>query len=76
MANSSGRRKAKSDTQRIIEWYESDLKEYRGMIGQYTIYNTLVTEDLIRRTEKRVEELKEKEKRWNDTIRELLREDR
>lgn len=46
------------------------------MIGQYTIYNTLVNEDLIRRTEKRVEELKEKEKRWNDTIRELLREDR
>ena len=75
MANSSGRRKAKSDTQRIIEWYESDLKEYRGMIGEYTIHNTLVTEELVRNTEKRIEELKEKEKRWNDTVRKLLRQD-
>ena len=44
------------------------------MIGEYTIHNTLVTEELIRNTETRIEELKEREKRWNDTVRELLQE--
>ena len=75
MAKSSGRRKAKSDTQRIIEWYEADLREYRGMIGEYTSNNTLVTEKLIKDTEDRIETLKKRERKWNDTIRELLRED-
>tara|TARA_Y100001938_G_scaffold35882_1_gene49324 strand:- start:2636 stop:2773 length:138 start_codon:yes stop_codon:yes gene_type:complete len=45
------------------------------MIGEYTIHNTLVTEELIKNTEKRIEELKEREKRWNDTVRKLLRQD-
>tara|TARA_R100000781_G_scaffold110458_1_gene75938 strand:- start:1855 stop:1992 length:138 start_codon:yes stop_codon:yes gene_type:complete len=45
------------------------------MIGEYTIHNVLVDEKLIKDTEARVEELKKREKRWNDTIRELLRED-
>ena len=75
MAKSSGRKRAKSDNERIIEWYESDLERYRGMIGEYTIHNVLVDEKLIKDTEARVEELKKREKRWNDTIRELLRED-
>ena len=75
MAKSSGRKRAKSDNQRIIEWYEADLEQYRGMIGEYTIHNTLVTEELIKNTEKRIEELKEREKRWNDTVRKLLRQD-
>ena len=75
MAKSSGRKRAKSDNQRIIEWYEAALKQYKGMIGEYTIHNTLVTEELVRNTEKRIEELKEKEKRWNDTVRKLLRQD-
>ena len=75
MAKSSGRKTAKSDNQRIIEWYEADLEQYRGMIGEYTIHNTLVTEELIRNTEKRIEQLKQKEERWNDTVRKLLRQD-
>ena len=76
MAKSSGRKRAKSDNERIIEWYESDLKEYRGMIGKYTSHNVLVTEKLIKDTEERIEVLKERERKWNDTIRELLREDK
>ena len=74
MAKSSGQKQAKSDKQRIIEWYESDLEKYRGMIGEYTIHNVLVTDKLIKDTEERIKELKRQEKDWNDTIRELLRE--
>ena len=44
-------------------------------MGEYTEYNTLVTDDFIKKTEQRIEELEEKERKWNDTIRELLRED-
>ena len=54
---------------------KSDLEEYRGMIGKYTEYNTLVTEELIKRTEDRILELEAKEKKWNDTIRGLLIQD-
>ena len=75
MAKSSGRRKAKSDNERIIEWYESDLEKYRGMIGEYTVHNVLVTEKLIKDTEARINKLKKRERVWNDTIRELTRED-
>jgi hypothetical protein len=42
------------------------------MIGKYTEYNTLVTEELIKRTKDRILELEEKEKEWHDTIRRLL----
>jgi len=42
------------------------------MIGKYTEYNTLVTEELVKRTEDRILELEEKEKEWHDTIRRLL----
>ena len=57
MAKSSGQFKGKSDRQRIIEWYKSDLEQYRGMIGEYTEYNTLVTDDFIETTKQRIEEL-------------------
>ena len=72
MAKSSGQFKGKSDRQRIIEWYKSDLEQYRGMIGEYTEYNTLVTDDFIETTKQRIEELEEKEREWNDTIRRLI----
>ena len=75
MAKSSGRKRAKSDRERIIGWYEEDLERYRGMIGEYTIHNVLVTEKLIKETEARVNKLKKEERKWNDTIRELLRKD-
>ena len=75
MAKSSGRKKGKSDRERIIEWYETDLKKYRGMIGEYTEYNTLITDDFIKKTEQRIEELEEKERKWNDTIRRLVNQD-
>ena len=58
--------KPKSARQRIIEWYESALYRYRGMIGKVTEYKTLITEKFIERLENRIEELKLKE-RWNDT---------
>ena len=41
------------------------------MIGKYTEYNTLVTEELIERTELRIKELKKREVKWDDTIRRL-----
>ena len=75
MAKSSGQFKGKSDRQRIIEWYKSDLERYRGMMGEYTEYNTLVTDDFIKKTEQRIEELEEKERKWNDTIRRLINQD-
>ena len=75
MARKKGQYTGRSDRQRIIDWYKSDLEEYRGMIGKYTEYNTLVTDDLIKRTENRIIELEEKEEKWNDTIRRLLIED-
>ena len=76
MAKSSGQKRAKSDRERIIEWDESDLEKYRGMIGEYTIHNVLVTEKLIEDTEERINKLKKQERKWNDTVRKLLREDR
>ena len=75
MAKTSGQRRAKSDNERIIEWYESDLEKYRGMIGEYTVHNVIVTEKLIKDTENRIKTLKERERRWDDTKRELLRKD-
>ena len=75
MAKSSGQKRAKSDRERIIEWYESDLEKYRGMIGEYTIHNVLVTEKLIKDTEARINKLKKEESEWNDTVRKLLRKD-
>jgi len=75
MAGKKGQYKGRTDRQRVIDWYKEDLEEYRGMIGKYTEYNTLVTEELIKRTEDRILELEAKEKKWNDTIRGLLIQD-
>ena len=44
------------------------------MIGEYTEYNTLVTEELIERTQKRINKLKKQEETWNDTIRRLTQQ--
>ena len=41
------------------------------MIGQLTEYKTLVTQELIDRTQSRVDELKKKERKWNDIRRRL-----
>ena len=68
MAKSSGRRRAKSDRQRIIDWYKSDLAGYRLKIGELTEYNVLITKELIESTEQRVAELEEKEKKWEQTL--------
>ena len=38
-----------------------DIERYKGMIGQLTEYKTLVTQELIDRTQARVDELKKKE---------------
>tara|TARA_R100000687_G_scaffold76084_1_gene67917 strand:- start:244 stop:381 length:138 start_codon:yes stop_codon:yes gene_type:complete len=45
------------------------------MIGEYTVHNVIVTEKLIKDTENRIKTLKERERRWDDTKRELLRKD-
>ena len=45
------------------------------MIGEYTEYNTLVTEELIKKTELRIKELKKREVDWNDTLRRLTQQD-
>ena len=67
--------KPKSNRQRIIEWYESDIERYKGMIGEVTEYKTLVTQKLIDSVQERVDELKEKERKWNDTRRRLSQQD-
>ena len=67
--------KPKSNRQRIIEWYESDIERYKGMIGEVTEYKTLVTQELIDSVQERVDELKEKERKWNDTRRRLSQQD-
>ena len=72
MAKSSGRKRAKSDRQRIIEWYKSDLIEYRLKIGELTEYNVLITKELIENTEQRVAELEEKEKQWEQTLEDIV----
>ena len=72
MAESSDR--PKSERQRIIAWYESDIERYKGMIGQLTEYKTLVTQELIDRTQARVDELKKKERNWNGIRRRLPQE--
>ncbi len=73
MAKSSGPRKGKSDRQRIIEWYKSDLDRYRLILGEETEFGTLVTEELIKQTEDRISELELKEKKWKVTISELMK---
>ena len=75
MGEAKGQSRTKSDRERIIEWYKSDLERYKGMIGEYTEFNTLVTEKLINRVQERILELEKKEKDWNDTIRKLINED-
>lgn len=72
MAKSSGRKRAKSDRQRIIEWYKSDLAGYRLKIGELTEYNVLITKELIESTEQRVAELEEKEKKWEQTLEDIV----
>ena len=44
------------------------------MIGQLTEYKTLVTQELIDKTQERVNELKEKESKWNVIRRRLPQE--
>ena len=73
MAKSSGQFKGKSDRQRIIEWYKSDLDRYRLILGEETEFGTLVTEELIKQTEDRISELELKEKKWEVTISELMK---
>ena len=72
MAKSSGRKKAKSDRQRIIDWYKSDLAGYRLKIGELTEYNVLITQEFIESTEQRVAELEEKEKKWEQTLENIV----
>jgi len=44
------------------------------MIGEYTEYDTLITEEFIEKTELRIEELKKREAKWHDTIRRLIKQ--
>lgn len=45
------------------------------MIGEVTEYKTLVTQEFIDRVQERVDELKMKERKWNDTRRRLSQQD-
>lgn len=69
-----GESKAKSDRERIIGWYEDDIKRYKGMIGEVTEYKTVVTQKLIDNIQKRVDELKAKGIK-NDTARRCVNQD-
>ena len=41
------------------------------MIGETTEYKTLVTQEFIDKVQERVDELKKKERKWNDIRRRL-----
>ena len=45
------------------------------MSGEVTEYKTLVTQEFIDSVQERVDELKEKERKWNDTRRRLSQQD-
>ena len=45
------------------------------MIGQLTEYRTLVTQEFIDTTQKRVDRLKTREEKWDASKRELVSED-
>ena len=67
--------KPRTDIQKIIEWYEDDIRRYEGMIGQETEYRTIVTKGLIDNIKERVKELKQREGWWNVTRREFAKQD-
>ena len=73
MARQSDR--PRTDIQKIIEWYEDDIRRYEGMIGQETEYRTIVTKGLIDNIKERVKELKQREGWWNVTRREFAKQD-
>ena len=56
-----------SDIARIIGWYEDDIRQYEGMIGQETEFRTIVTQGLIDNIKERVEELKQRERWWQES---------
>ena len=43
------------------------------MIGKETEFGTIVSEKLIKNTEKRIFELEEKEKQWEETLANLMK---
>ena len=61
----------KSDIARIIGWYEDDIRQYEGMIGQKTEFRTIVTQGLIDNIKERVKELKQREKWWQKSRKEF-----
>ena len=69
MAKSSGR--GKSDRQRIIEWYKSDLDRYRINLGEQSEFGTTITDKLIEDTQSRILELEAKEEKWKETLTEF-----
>ena len=66
--------RAKSDRDKIIGWYKDDIRRYKGMIGETTEYNTIVTQDLIDNIQRRVDELKARGIK-HDTTRRFVNED-
>ena len=60
----------KSDIARIIGWYEDDIRQYEGMIGKETEFRRVVTQGLIDNIKERVEELKQREKWWQESRKE------
>ena len=65
----------RTDIQKIIEWYQDDIRRYEGMIGKETEYRTIVTQGLIDNLKQRVKELKQREGWWNVTRREFAKQD-
>lgn len=43
------------------------------MIGKETEFGIIVSEKLIKNTEKRISELEEKEKKWEETLANLMK---
>ena len=61
MAGKISEFKGETDRQRIIRWLKDDVKTYKGMVGEITEFNNVVTEELISRVQQRINELEEQE---------------
>ena len=62
----SRERTGKTDRELVIEWLKEDLECYKQNVGNFTEYNTLITEELIDTVMIRIRELEEKELNVNN----------
>ena len=61
MAKKISEFRGETDRQRVIRWLKADLDYYKTNLGEETEFGTIVTDNLIKAVENRLDELKNKE---------------